>query len=389
MIKSTAHKPRVLLSAGMIQAGHSGVGRYVVELANRMAAMESIDLYVAGLDADRGLFERMADDRWLSIPAAFGGGVKNLIWHQWHLPRLLRLGHYDLLHIPSYRRIVGYCPVPQIATVHDCAPFHLRDKYGFLRGLFGRHLAPWLARRCDRIVSVSESSKQDIVKFYHLGAERVDVVLNGLDHHAYHPMSAEQLASFRQNKGFNQPYFLYISRLEHPGKNHLRLIQAYESYREQSGANVQLVLGGAPWLGAEVIEARVAASPYRADIRMAGFLAESDLPGWYAAAEALIFPSLMEGFGLPVIEALACGLRVATSNCSSLPEVGGAAALYFDPYSTVEIAAALLTLCRENGVERASRIEQGLQQAARYDWDQAAMATCQLYLKTINVVPSP
>ena len=127
-------QPKVLLSAGMIQGGLSGVGRYVVELANRIALMEGVELHVAGLDSDRSLFPDVPDACWISIPPSSGGGVKNLIWHQRRLPRILREGGFDLLHIPSYRRIVAFCPVSQLATIHDCAPFRLRDKYGALRG---------------------------------------------------------------------------------------------------------------------------------------------------------------------------------------------------------------------------------------------------------------
>lgn len=132
----------------------------------------------------------------------------------------------------------------------------------------------------------------------------------------------------------------------------------------------------------------MARSPYCADIRLPGFIAEADLPLWYGAAQALVFPSLMEGFGLPVLEAMACGLRVASSNCGSLPEVGGEAALYFDPASSSEMAGALLQVQSEPEAAVRRRIELGLQQAAKFDWDQAAMATCQSYLKTINLARS-
>ncbi|MGB0745273.1 MAG: glycosyltransferase, partial [Opitutales bacterium] len=157
-------KPKVLLSAGMIQGGLSGVGRYVVELAGRISKMDTVSLHIAGLEADRQLFPDIADSRWVPIPESASGGLKNLIWHQFKLPKLLKEGKFDLVHIPSYRRILAFCPVRQLATIHDCAPFRLRDKYGALRGLFGRQLAPWMARRCEHVLSVSEFTKQDLVR---------------------------------------------------------------------------------------------------------------------------------------------------------------------------------------------------------------------------------
>ena len=378
-------KPRVLLSAGMIQGGLSGVGRYVVELAKRLGREEAIELHVAGLESDRPLFPSIREERWVEIPAAYGSGVKSLLWHQLKLPRLLRRGGYHLLHIPSYRRIVAFSDVPQIATIHDCAPFRLRDKYGALRGLFGRRLAPWLARRCTQVLTVSEFTKQDLVEFFGLSAEGVEVIYNGLDHKAYQEANRESHAAFRKRHGLERPFLLYISRLEHPGKNHLRLIEAYEHFRRLSGSDALLVLGGAPWHGAEVIRERAQTSPYGADIRMPGFMEESDLPRWYASAQALVFPSLIEGFGLPVVEAMACGQVVASSNWGSLPEVGGDAAVYFDPTDPEAMARAIQTLADESPEARARRIQNGYTQAARFDWDIAAKATCQIYLKTISL----
>jgi glycosyltransferase involved in cell wall biosynthesis len=377
---------RILLSAGMIQSGQSGVGRYVVECANRMRQFDSIDLHLAGFDADRHLFPDFDDAHWLTIPSTDASGLKNVLWHQFKLPGLLKSNHFDLLHIPSYRRIVANSPIPQIVTIHDCAPFRLRDKYGALRGIFGRHISPWLARRCDAVLAVSHFTKQDLIDYFKLPAEKVQVIHNGLNHDAYYPRSAEALSAFRAAHGLNQPYFLFVSRLEHPGKNHVRLIEAYEEFRRATEKKVQLVLGGAPWHGAEVIQRRVAASPYAADIILPGFMDEAELPLWYAGSEALVFPSLIEGFGLPVVEALACGIRVASSDRGSLPEVGGDAALYFDPESIPAITAVLQRICGPATLEAGERVKKGLQHAAQFDWNTAAKATCCCYSNTLGKI---
>lgn len=377
---------RVLLSAGMIQSGLSGVGRYVVELANRICHFDSIDLHLAGFDADRHLFPDFDDTHWHSIPSSDASGAKNVLWHQIKLPGLLKRNRFDLLHIPSYRRIVANPSIPQIVTIHDCAPFRLRDKYGALRGVFGRQISPWLARRCDAVVSVSHFTKQDLIDYFKLPADKIQVIHNGLSHDVYQPRPPEALSAFRAAHGLNKPYFIFVSRLEHPGKNHVRLIEAYEMFRRKNETSVQLVLGGAPWHGAEVIQQRVAASPYADDILFPGFMVEAELPLWYAASEALVFPSLIEGFGLPVVEALACGVRVASSDRGSLPEVGGDAAIYFDPESIPAITDALQAIHDETKLEVSERVEKGLQYAAQFDWDRAAKATADSYLNTLGIV---
>ena len=141
-------------------------------------------------------------------------------------------------------------------------------------GLFGRQVAPWMARRCEHVLTVSEFTKNDLIEFFRLSAGGIDVVYNGLNHELYRARETSELDGFRTSQGIDRPFLLFVSRLEHPGKNHVRLIEAYESFREHSDHDHLLVLGGAPWHGAEVIEARVAQSPYAADIRMPGFIEE-------------------------------------------------------------------------------------------------------------------
>lgn len=378
-------KPQVLLSAGMIQGGRSGVGRYVIELARRLARREDLALHLAGLDDDRHHFPDTPDEHWHPIPARFTRGPLNLWWHQGHLPKLLKQEGIDLLHIPSYRRIVANSPIPQIATIHDCAPFRLRDKYDMLRGFFGRSIVPPLARRCAEILTVSTFTADDVRNYMKVPAERVKVIPNGIDHTRLQPPAPKAIEAFRQEHQLDAPYLLYVSRLEHPGKNHLRLIEAFERFRNSPETpHCLLVLGGADWHGAEVIHKRIAESPRAQDIRLPGFLNDDEMPLWYGGALALVFPSLMEGFGLPVVEAMACGSLVACANTASLPEVGGEVARYFDPLNPVDIARALREITSLDALDQAHLRAQGLAWAARYHWDRAASETAERYLAVLG-----
>lgn len=371
----------------MVQGGRSGVGRYVIEIARRLGPNPAFSLHVAGLESDRARFPTIPDSRWIPIPSRFAGGAANLLWHFGPLRGILRRGGFSLYHSPSYRRIIPSCPVPQIATIHDCAPFHLREKYGAVRGFFGRVLVPAMARRCRRILTVSHYTAGDIERYFKIPSNRLEVIHNGLDHNRFRPLAASAVAAFRDRVGVKDPYLLYLSRLEHPGKNHVRLIAAYDRVRAAGVLDSPLLLGGAPWHGAEAIHARAAASPYRKDIVLPGYIDDSDLPLWYGAARALVFPSLIEGFGLPVAEALACGIPVLSSDRGSLPEVGGESAIYFDPGSTEAIAKALEALAKRSTAESASFYESGLQQAARFNWDHTACAVAGSYLTTLAETP--
>jgi glycosyltransferase involved in cell wall biosynthesis len=376
--------PRVLLSAGMIQGGRSGVGRYVVEISRRLPRDNRFTFLVAGLPSDRHLFPEVNDENWIEIPLRYSRGPANLFWHTIILPTILRRHKCNLYHSPSYRRIIPFCPTVQIATVHDCAPFRLKDKYDAARGFFGRSVVPRLARRCRHILTVSDFTASDIREFFALPPSRISVILNGIDHDVYCPQDPGAIEAFRRRIEVDEPYFLYISRLEHPGKNHLRLIEAYESIRKQGLSSAPLILGGAPWHGAEVIEARVAASPFQSDIRLPGFIDEADLPLWYGAAAALIFPSLFEGFGLPVAEAMACGTPVLCSDRGSLPEVGAGAAHYFDPTSVESITSQWQNFLLQSKERTAQQIQSGRARAACFEWAKAAQDTADIYCRFLG-----
>jgi len=382
----TTHQ--VLLSAGMIQSGKSGVGRYVIELSRHMMEVPGApELLVCGLEADRALFPWIADRNWITIPEASGSGLRNLIWHQVSLPGIARSRGVSLVHIPSYRRILARCPVPQLATIHDCAPFHLRDKYGVMRGFFGRKVVPLLARRCHHVVTVSHATGRDLQRFMKLPEDRFSVVWNGIDEQRFRPLPEDRLMAFRKRHEVGGQMFLYIARLEHPGKNHLRLIEAFERVCASGKEDIQLVLGGADWHGAEAIHERVQTSTCRDRIHMAGFINDDDIPLWYGSAFALVFPSLFEGFGLPVAEAMACGTRVISSDRGSLAEVGGDAARFVNPESVNELAEAMFSVLQESGEERTNWLNRGFAHVRQFSWRTAAERTCALYASLIDRLP--
>ncbi|WP_269539111.1 glycosyltransferase family 4 protein [Cerasicoccus fimbriatus] len=362
----------------MIQGGRSGVGRYVIALSETLIK-RGLELHLAGLDADRSHFPMIPDEHWVSIPASFDSGAKNLLWHQASLPGIIRHNGYDVVHIPSYRRMVINCPAPQVATIHDCAPFIMAEKYDALRGFFGRKVVPWIARRMDRVIAVSATAGKDIQHYLGVTPERLTLIPNGIDHARFQPASENALADFRTRRALTKPYLIYIARFEHPAKNHVRLIEAFGRFREESGLDWQLVLGGAPWHGKEVIDEAWQSSTHRDAIRMEGFVEDDELALWYGAAEALVFPSLMEGFGFPVIEAQACGTLAVSSNATSLAEVNGPAALPFDPTSVDSITAALHQLGQMDTAERTRRIAQGIEWAAQYRWEKHAEQCEQVY----------
>lgn len=372
---------RIGITTSVIQRGRTGIAQWLFAMTRALqsyAGDHEFVLFV--LEEDLPLFDfAAANMEVVTVPERYRAPVWDLLWHQAILPGLARQHGLDLVHVPSYRRLPWYTPCRRVGTIHDLAPFRYPGKYDWKRMLFGRLLVPLLARRQDRLVAVSEFTASDIHTFLGMDAADVAVIRNGVDHTRFHPLreSAPE-AGFVDRHGLIGPYWLYVARLEHPAKNHLRLIQAYSAYKERTGSPYPLVLAGSDWHGAEVIHAAIAASPVGADIHCLGFVPDADVPDLYRGAHAFLFPSLFEGFGMPPIEAMACGVPVICSRRGALGEIVGSAALLIDPESTEDIGRALERLDGEPELRR-RLVAAGLDQAQRYRWDDAAAALMQVY----------
>ncbi len=371
---------RVALSTSVAQRGRSGVASYLFGLLDGLAAVDApVKIVLLGLAEDRPLFARWLDRcEWESVDEKWRPAVRNILWHQTVLRSVLGRVRADVLHIPSYRRIVWRAPVPQVVTIHDCAAFAVSGKYDWARMAYGKHVVTRLARGATEVMTVSAATASDVERYFGLDRSRLHVVWNGIDHSVFFPRQAAEIARFRAKQNLTAPYFLYLARLEHPAKNHVRLIEAFEQFCRRAPARTdELLFGGADWHGAATIHARIAASPQRHRIRALGFVDKADLPFWYASATAMVYPSLFEGFGLPPAEAMACACPVVCSDRGSLREVVGDAARIVDPVQVSAIADALGELTEDS--HRVGWIKRGLMRAQLFDWSETARSVSQIY----------
>lgn len=372
---------KIGISTSVIQRGKTGVAQYVFALVKALSVhtgKHQINLFV--LEEDLELFAFAKETmRLVPVPERRRPPVHNIWWHQTVLPRLCRQMGLDVIHVPSYRRMLWSAPCPRVATIHDLAPFHVRGKYDPARMLYGRVAVRQLARRQDQIIAISHNTARDIEQFFGIPRARQNVIHNGIDHARFFPGDqalAARAAARRWN--LEAPYFLYVSRLEHPAKNHVRLIAAFEQFKRETGSPWLLALAGSDWHGAEAIHAAAERSPFRNDIRFLGFVEDPALPDLYRAAGALVFPSLFEGFGLPPVEAMACGCPVISSARGSLAEVIGAAAVVVDPEDTNSMARELERMAT-SPAERERCRTAGLRNAARFDWAANAAAVVSVW----------
>jgi len=369
------------ISATKIRGGQSGVGRYVVGLVRAMLAERpDIKLHLFVLPGDQELFEFVWNKpEIITVSEKYRSPIRNVLWHQRVLPREAERLGLDLIHTTSYRRMTWSPDIPVVGTIHDLISFHDPRKSNLAQKLFSHLSAAPLAKRQRRIITGSNKTAEDIERFLDIPTRAIEVIPKGIDHSIYNPGDpATSRALLAKTHGILRPFFLYVSRLDHPRRNHLRLIEAFELFKRNTSSRWQLLLGGDDGNNAEVIHQRVADSKYKDDIHFFGYVADDDLPDLYRAARAFVFPSLFEGFGQPPLEAMACGCPVISSRAGSLGRVLGVAATTIDPLNVDDIAEKLSIIATDDGT-REVMIERGIANAARFDWNKCAREVARVY----------
>jgi len=360
--------------------GKSGISQYLIQHLRQFArSPEGMRFDVAGYDDERSLFlPDAAPMAWSRLSPRLRHPLASIAWHQGPLAAWCRRQAHDVLFLPAgNRRLPWSVPCPTVATVHDFSSLHVAGKYDAARLFYIKQVLPRFIRRVTRVLTVSESSKRDIVQYARVPEDRVTVTPLAVDHGLYRPGDRDEALEAAARYGVQRPYLLYVSRIEHPGKNHVRLIRAFARLKARGDLPHQLLLAGSDWNGAEQVHREAAAQQCADDIVFAGFVPNADLPALYRGAELFVFPSLYEGFGLPVLEAMACGVPVACSNTSSLPEVAGPAALQFDPSDEEALADALGRLIDDRDL-RDRCVADGLQWSGRFTWEATARRTLEV-----------
>ena len=300
-----------------------------------------------------------------------------ILWEQAILPWEARRAGIDLLHNMAFAGpLVSSCPT--VVTVHDLSFLFYPHRFRLLRRSYLRVFTRMSVRRARRVIAVSESTKQDLVKIYGISPAKIDVVHNGVDT-SFQPLPADQVAAFRQQKGLPDRFVLFVGTLE-PRKNVVGLIEAYAKLPK--GRPPLVLVGGKGWFYDEIF-ARVEALELTGEVRFAGFVPAEELPLWYNAADLFVYPSIYEGFGLPPLEAMACGTAVITSNASSLPEVVGAAGQMVDPADADALADAMARVLGRKELKEQMQ-SAGLVQAAEFSWENAAQQTVSSYRRALT-----
>jgi glycosyltransferase involved in cell wall biosynthesis len=348
----------------------TGNETYIRNLLKGFAAMDDESEFIAYVSRKSAIAE---------VPERFTTRlVARNPWRRlgFDLPRRLAVDRPDLLHVQYTAPVL--CRVPLVVSVHDVSFLEYPEYFTRFRSMQLRHTVRRTVLKAARVLTPSEFSKHCIMRAYGLDDEKITVMPNGVSS-AFRPIAREAASHWLESR-YTLPkrFILTVGDLQ-PRKNHLALIRSFEELlRDRPELPQHLVfVGKRAWRSEDVIAA-AKASPAASRIHFMDFVSDEDLTRFYGACDLFVYPSLYEGFGLPIIEAMACGRAVACSNTTAMPEVADSAALLFDPKSDAEMVRAMRDLLID--AELRTRMERlGLQRAALYNWDRTARQTLEVY----------
>jgi glycosyltransferase involved in cell wall biosynthesis len=358
----------------------AGLGRYAESLTRALIAAGP-GRYGLFYNRERGIEPLAGLEHLPACTVALGYKPwRMLVW----LGQLARIGFdhllpdVELFHAMEHL-LLPLRSAPTILTVHDLIFRHLPAHHKPLNRWYLNLTMPLYCRRAKHIIAVSEFTKQDLISAYGPSLDKVTVVYEAAAPR-FRPQPPEIVDTIRVRYGLPARYLIFVGTIE-PRKNLTCLLKAFEVVCAEGLTDGLVIVGRRGWLYGDFFAA-LERSPARDAVMLPGYVADQDLPAMYTGAQALVFPSLYEGFGLPVLEAMACGIPALASSASSVPEVGGEAALYFDPTDAGEVIEAVRRVLRDATLQEEMRM-QGLAQAARFSWERAAEETADVHQKVL------
>ncbi len=373
------------VTAALTQGG--GIGRYTRELIRALVVEEpgfSYKLFSARPPAGLPVADSLpvaphvahhpapVDERWLYRA-----------WYRLRLPLPVQCitGPIDLFHSPDFVLPPVSGSIPTILTVHDLSFVHYPETFPPALVAYLNRVVPWSVGRAGHILADSQSTKRDLQAVWGVEADKITVLLSGVSER-FHPVTdAAALQAVRERYGLDRPFVLAVGTVQ-PRKNYEMLVRAFRPVAQQL-PHALVIAGGKGWLD-EGLTQEIARQGLGDRVRLTGFVDDADLPALYSAADLLAFSSLYEGFGLPLLEAMACGTPVLSSDASSLPEVAGdGAAVLLSPHDATAWTAAILELLGDEAA-RQRLIAAGRAQSARFTWRAAARRLAELYRRLLS-----
>jgi glycosyltransferase involved in cell wall biosynthesis len=364
-----------------LRARRTGTERYSLEIIRHLLGLQEASehtwrLYTDAADLDSRLSAHFPSDvrvEMCVLPA-------RRLWTHHRLAREVTQRRPDVLFVPAhvipFVMPAGRLP-PCVVTVHDLGYRAFPESHPWKQRLYLELTTRWSVHVAQKVIAVSQATAKDLMALYHTPSDRIRVIYEAPAQSA--PVTLKQVQATRERYGLERPYALFIGTI-HPRKNIARLLQSYQSLSRDGGVAWDLVLAGASGWQSEGFDEQVAGMGLSRSVRWLGYVPDEELPALLKGALFFCFPSLFEGFGLPVLEAQSYGVPVVTSNNSALPEIAGDAALLVDPTDVDAIADAMLRLSQDEAL-RQRLIEAGYANVKRFSWEKAARETLAVLLE--------
>ena len=368
--------PRVLVDATAVPADRGGVGRYVDGLLSALSAVDA-NLAIVCQRADAERYARMAPRAdVVAGPAAIAHRPARLAWEQTGLPLVAQQVLAEVVHSPHYTMPLRVGR-PVVVTIHDATFFTTPEQHTAVKGTFFRSATRTALRRASRVIVPSKATRDELVRVLDADSTKIDVAYHGVDQDVFHVPTDADKARVAARLGLRGPYVAFLGQLE-PRKNVPNLIRGWAKAVHWRDDPPALVLaGGSGW--DEEVDAAIAEVPSHLRVLRPGYLRFADLPAYLGGAIVCAYPSHGEGFGLPVLEAMACGTPVLTTHRLSLPEVGGDAVAYTEP-GVDDIAEALSSLL-DDTARRQALATAALARAREFTWAASAEAHLAAYAR--------
>jgi glycosyltransferase involved in cell wall biosynthesis len=370
---------RFAIDATSIPRQMAGAGVYTYNLIRAVAAVDQENEYVVFTRSDA--FDDLSRDEppFRTVRVSARSRPARLLWEQLALPVHLRRRRIDVLHSPHHTAPMVVAGCRRVITFHDLTFFLLADRYPRSRALYFRTVSRATARVADALICPSQAVRDDIVRILHVRPEKVRAIAEAAGPEFQPIKDRAALERLRTRLALPKRFILSVGSLE-PGKNRATLLKAFAGLRKR-GLGQKLVVAGQRAWKYEADLALAGELGIEGNVLFTGYVPPEEMPALYNAAELFVFPSLYEGFGLPVIEAMACGVPVVASNLSAIPEVAGEAALLVDPRDVEQLCDAMERLLRDRRLQGALR-KRGLKRAQGFSWERAARETIAVYEET-------
>lgn len=359
-----------------------GMDRVALELIKNLQEIDKVNDYFIFTkpDQDSSVIQNTLNFKIVEIPGGFYP-----FWEQFRLPKIAKEYNCDILHCTS--NTAPYSKqTPLITTLHDIIYMESSifktflssaSLYQKLGNLYRRIVVPKIVNSSRKLITVSNFEKQNITRFFKLKSKNIRTIHNGVSERFKSEMDTYELNKVKAKYKLPDQYLLHIANSD-PRKNTKRVLLAFKEFLSLSKQNYQLVILGCKDETLKGMLHEIGAISIYKRVFLVGYVSDEDLPKIYHLSKIFLFPSLREGFGIPIIEAMACGVPVITSNTSSMPEVAGNAAHIIDPYKTNSICNAMLKIVSDDGYKN-QLVQRGLIQSKQFSWNRMAFQVLELY----------